>query len=131
MLKSKMANYIYNEVCRICSDVIPVETIYNETRKTMFNLMNGMTSKILNTTGFIDAQYCHVVTTNKTSLFRMLSEETNTYKREKLAKAITELDATTISEMIEAWEREQQDVTGLVLAVAAAATLSATNTTSG
>ncbi len=116
-----MSSYIYNEMWRLYKEMIPVESIYNETRRSVFNIMNGMTSKILNTTGFIDAQYCHVVTTNKESLTKMLAEEQNPFKREKLARAIANLDAPVVAEMIEAWDKERQDIVGLVTAVATVA----------
>lgn len=99
--------------------MIPVESIYDETRRSVFNIMNNMTSKILNTTGFIDAQYCHVVATNKESLKKMLTEEQNPFKREKLANAIANLDAPAVAEMIDAWNKEQQDLVALVSVVAA------------
>ncbi len=126
-----MTTYIYNEMWRLYKEMIPVESIYNETRRGMFNIMNGMTSKILNTTGFIDAQYCHVVSTNKESLTKMLVEEQNPFKRKKLAEAIANLDAPVVAEMIEAWDKEQQDIAGLVTAVATVVVSNAASATTG
>lgn len=113
-----MTTYLYNKMWHVYEEMVPVETIYNEARRSMYNIMNGMTSKILSTTGFVDAQYCHVVVTNKESLTKMLTGEKNPYKREKLATAIVNLDAPVITEMIEAWDKEQQNIGDLVTTVA-------------
>lgn len=126
-----MTAYFYNKMWNLYEEMIPVDSIYNETRRGMFNIMNSMTSKILNTTGFIDAQYCHVVTTNKESLKKMLTEEQNPFKREKLAAAIANLDAPVVAEMIEAWDKEQQDITALVTTVATAVVSSTASAATG
>jgi hypothetical protein len=111
---------MYNALWKFYTDYIPVDTIYKETRHYAYNIVNGMTSKILNTAGLVEAQYCHTVTTNKEILTKILVEETNQFKREKIAKAITELDGEALATFIEEYKKEQENVSAIVGAVIAA-----------
>lgn len=115
-----MTSYIYENFSKLYTEFVPMESIYNETRRSVFNIMNGMTNKILYHAGLVEAQYCHTVSTNKDVLQKMLLEEKCEFKQKKLAKAIVELDAETLGSMITEFQKEQEAV-GPLLAAAVAA----------
>lgn len=99
-----------------------MESIYNESRRSVFNIMNGMTNKILHHAGLVEAQYCHTVSTNKEILQQMLVEEKCEFKKKKLAKAMVDLDAETLGSMIIEFQKEQENVGALIASVVAVVT---------
>lgn len=125
---------MYNTVAKIYSDYIPVDTIYKETRHYAFNIINGMTAKILQTAGLVEAQYCHSISANKELVAEILNGEPNKFKREKLVTAITELDGETINLIIDEYKREKDlaaasAVTGAIVAAVAPSVADAAATT--
>lgn len=117
-----MTSYIYDNFSKLYTEFVPSESIYNESRRSVFNIMNGMTNKILHHAGLVEAQYCHAVSTNKEILQRMLLEEKCDFKKAKLAKAMVDLDAETLGAMIVEFQKEQENVGSLIAAVVAAST---------
>lgn len=125
---------MYNTVAKIYSDYIPVDTIYKETRHYAFNIVNGMTAKILQTAGLVEAQYCHSISSNKELVAEILNGELNKFKREKLVTAITELDGETVNLIIDEYKREKDlaavsAVTGAIVAAIAPSVADATAAT--